>query len=87
VNTYDSTKRIASPPFEFRSNDFKMKKPMSAKTIVNQRFIATASTRNSMNSDNVMRLQKTGWSERIGLPISTYNENVYPRYKILFDHL
>jgi len=36
-------------------------------------------------------MNKTGgfgpWNARIGLPISTYNEKVYPKYKITFDHL
>lgn len=27
------------------------------------------------------------WNPRIGMPISTFNEGVYPRYKIKFEDL
>jgi len=27
------------------------------------------------------------WNERIGLPISTYNEKVFKHYRLMFDHL
>jgi hypothetical protein len=30
---------------------------------------------------------KNTWNERIGLPISTFNEKVFPKYKILFEDL
>ena len=29
----------------------------------------------------------SSWNDRIGLPISTCNEKVFPKYKILFEHL
>jgi len=89
LQTYDSTKRLKTPPVEYRSSNLGMVKPRTANTAYskNRRLISTASTKISRNSDNLIRLQKTGWSDRIGLPISTYNEKVFPRYRILFEHL
>jgi hypothetical protein len=30
---------------------------------------------------------RSTWNPRIGLPISQYNEKVFPKYKILFEDL
>lgn len=51
--------------------------------------MSTATTKFSTRSSaaDLIRAQKPGWSDRIGLPISTYNETVFPRYKILFEDL
>ena len=38
------------------------------------------------NSKEKKRIQRN-WNDRIGLPISTFNEKVFPRYRILFEHL
>ena len=61
-------------------------KPMSQGT--NKRMMmSTATTKFSTGSADLIRISKPGWSDRIGLPISRYNEVVYPRYKILFEDL
>lgn len=93
LQSYEATKRLASPQIQFRESyvgpDGKGTpfRPSLTASTNSRRFMSTASTKVSRNSENIMRLQKTGWSERIGLPISKYNETVFPRYKILFDHL
>eukprot|EP00347_Sterkiella_histriomuscorum_P008727 403343983 len=89
LQNYEATKRFATPPIMYRTGtDYRNKPVTASSTFTNKRMLSTASTnKGSRNSDKNMRLQKTGWSERIGLPISTYNQTVFPRYKILFDHL
>ena len=53
-----------------------------------KRFTSTATTKFSTGSGaDLIRISKPGWSDRIGMPISTYNEVVFPRYKILFEDL
>lgn len=47
-------------------------------------FYNTVSTKSSAS----LKLKhRKNWNERIGLPISTYNEDVFPKFKILFEHL
>ena len=90
LSTYESTKRLATPPLVLRESSENFYKPpiTASSTLKNRRMISTASTnKESRNTDNMIRMQRTGWSERIGLPISKYNETVFPRYKILFEHL
>ena len=61
---------------------------MTASAISNSnRLLSTASSKATRNSDILLRNTKTGWSERVGMPISTYNEKVHNRYKLMFEHL
>lgn len=33
------------------------------------------------------RVRELSWSPATGFPISSYNANVHPRFKILFEHI
>ena len=91
LKSYNSEKRLKTAPVQLRESvddvTLAPRRPMTSYNTIAQRQSTNSSTKGSRNSIDMIRMQKTGWSERIGLPISTYNESVYPRYKILFDHL
>ena len=55
------------------------------KATINNDFYHTLSTKSS--NKGYAKNFPSSWNARIGVPISTYNEKVYPKYKILFDHL
>ena len=40
--------------------------------------------RDSSGSPKLKKMEQR-WNKRIGLPVSTFNESVYPRFKITFD--
>ena len=50
-------------------------------------FRQTASTKSSMDGvGGLKKKYRRNWDNRI-LPISTYNERVFPKYKVLFEDL
>ena len=60
-------------------------KKSSSNTNINDNY-RTISTKGS-STKGFAKNFPSNWNARIGLPISTYNEKVFPKYKILFEHL
>jgi hypothetical protein len=49
--------------------------------------VQSGMVRSAKNSQSLKNLNPGNWNERIGLPISTYNEKVFKHYRLMFDHL
>jgi hypothetical protein len=79
IQTADGARRLIKTSQSQMRSTGNLHKAMAS---TGSNFHQTTSTRSSLDK----KLKPT-WNQRIGLSISTYNEKVFPKYKVLFEDL
>ena len=71
------------------NNNMERTSPEFYKEARQSKYLSTAKSAAVLPAQGSPKIRKleNKWNHRIGLPISTFNENVYPRYRITFNHL